>query len=129
MWEVIFVIHIIAYLWFMELVMDREAWHAAGHWVRKGRTRLSGWIELNWYTINTSIWIQRKDNKESCYTIAVWFIAIYNKTEFLIFPKIWTKYICILKCNTKYYNKTSWTPKLKYHFFSLVMVHSIYMAL
>ena len=35
-------------LW--ELVMDREAWHAAIHWTAKGRTRLSNWAtELNIY--------------------------------------------------------------------------------
>ena len=30
-----------------EIVMDREAWRAAIHWVAKSWTRLSDWTELN----------------------------------------------------------------------------------
>jgi len=33
---------------FRELVMDREAWHAAIHGLTKSQTWLSDWTELNW---------------------------------------------------------------------------------
>ena len=34
-----------------EMVMDREAWHAAIHGVAKSWTQMSDWTELNWQTV------------------------------------------------------------------------------
>ena len=42
-----------------KLVMDREAWRAAVHGVKKSQTWLSNWIKLNWNVCSTGnqVWI------------------------------------------------------------------------
>ena len=42
-----------------ELMMDREAWHAAIHVVTNSRTLLSDWTELNWKMNNIQYMLSR----------------------------------------------------------------------
>ena len=48
-----------------ELVMDRDAWHAAIHGVAKGRTHLSDWTELTEPCFNTlTNWVYHRGQRE-----------------------------------------------------------------
>ena len=62
-----------------ELVMDREAWHAAVHGVTKSWTRLSNWTELKWkkqsekttYYIIPTIWYSGKSKTMETVSLVV----------------------------------------------------------
>ena len=65
-----------------ELVMGREAWHAAIHGVAKSRTWLSDWTELNWTCMKSSL-------EETCFfhsIIFLYFFALITEEGFLISP-------------------------------------------
>ena len=68
-------------LW--ELVMDREAWHAAIHGITKNRTQLSDWNELNW---------MRMIVESFCEVKHIWLPTVMKSSFHLILHKSWIKY-------------------------------------
>ena len=63
-----------------EMVMDREAWHAAIHGVAKSRTRLSNLTELNWTALNKRIFIKPNHRKTQCLRQTPYPWGTYNET-------------------------------------------------
>ena len=56
-----------------ELVMDREAWHAAVHGVKKNRTWLSVWTELNLRNYPSRASFASKLTKMTKFYISYWY--------------------------------------------------------
>ena len=72
-------------LW--ELVMDREAWHAAIHVIEKSWTQLSNWTELKFFikliiNIHSYVWMWELDHKESWMpkNCCFWTVVLEKKT-------------------------------------------------
>ena len=71
-----------------ELVMDREAWHAAIHGVPKSRTRLSNRTELNKaLTIDT----ERGKESKKAGIVAVLYLYQYSSVHFWLAPVLTKK--------------------------------------
>ena len=68
-----------------ELVMDREAWHAAVCGVTKSQTRLSDWTELNWGMIGVLIYWLPSLCWFLCVGIIASFLSYCNVPSFNIF--------------------------------------------
>ena len=64
-----------------ELLMDREAWHAAVHGVTKSWTRLSDWTELNWikwtFKVINSL-LERELHAAECYGSELFFSSLWE---------------------------------------------------
>ena len=86
-------------LW--ELVMDREAWHAVIHGVKKSWTRLSEWTELNWTELNSRYWMPAYEysnniveNKviknvwKSHIKVKLWFLRLGYRMDYIVLTTI-----------------------------------------
>ena len=91
-----------------ELVMDREAWHAAVHWVAKSQAQLSNWTELdldrkifrdqikNIYWVSTSdsiiLWTLKEQNLWTAFLLRRSFNGQTNNTVSKYYVKQYDKH-------------------------------------
>ena len=73
-----------------ELVMDREAQHAAVHGVAKSQTQLSDWTKLNWISGKVSktdisySWIHQQPREEKNFTITFPIVLLFSDFHFFL---------------------------------------------
>ena len=98
---------------FRELVMGREAWHAAVHEITKSRTWLNWAIELNWQPFlylnvvrNALWWLMNNDLHSNS-------IHLWRYSLFVV--KFLSHYLSILQaCNEGQSHKRRWKIKISY---------------
>ena len=76
---------------FRELVMDREAWHAAIRGVTNSRTQLSEWTELNWCLkteIHSLTVVKAEDLKPSVSKV-IFFLSEGSRDEACLVSSSW----------------------------------------
>ena len=125
-----------------ELVMNREAWHAAIHGVTKSQIRLSDWTELNWiwWYSNCLSFINFSLNPKLC---IVWDLYLLKFSVNLLFVFEWFQFLgesqlegfvyilinvnlSLLKTFLALFNQWHRIPLLEYSIASLWELHCMY---
>ena len=75
-----------------ELVMDREAWHAAVHGVTKSRTRVSNWTELVASFLIVWVWFCRS------FFLLLHFFTVYVPLTFVVKLVLWYWILLTFAC-------------------------------